>query len=188
MTIAFIRHGQTDWNAEGRMQGGSDIPLNDVGREQAREAASVLVDGGWDVIVSSPLSRARETAAIIADGIELELGRSYEQLIERNYGEGEGLTRDEIESRWGSVQKTPGMETLDSVVGRGTAALQQISEEYAGRNVVVVCHGTIIRYTLAKLAGRPLDQIMNGSISTLDYRDEAWRVLSVNGVELVVEA
>jgi uncharacterized phosphatase len=188
MTIAFIRHGQTDWNAAGRMQGSSDIPLNDVGREQAREAAAVLAGSDWDVIVSSPLSRARETASIIADGIGLELGRSYDLLAERHYGEAEGLDATEIAERWGGSRDYPGLETLDSVVARGIAALQQISAEYAGRNTVIVCHGTIIRYTLASLAGRPLDQIVNGSISTLDRIDDGWRVLSVNGVELVVEA
>lgn len=188
MTIAFIRHGQTDWNAQQRLQGSTDIPLNDVGRAQAREAAGVLAGSEWDVIVSSPLSRARETASIIAEGIGLELGRSYDSLIERHYGEAEGFTAEDIRARWGETRDYPGMERLDSVVARGTAALHRVAEEYAGRNTVIVCHGTIIRYTLASLAGRPLDQIVNGSISTLDLVDDAWRVLSVNGVELVVEA
>lgn len=188
MTIAFIRHGQTDWNAAGRMQGSTDIPLNDVGRGQAREAAQLLAGSEWDVIVSSPLSRARETAAIIADGLDLELGRSYDTLAERHYGEAEGLTAADIKERWGDTRDYPGLESLDSVVARGTAALQRISQEYEGRNAVIVCHGTIIRYTLASLAGRPLDQILNGSISTLDFVDDAWRVLSVNGIALTADA
>ncbi|MCU1545113.1 MAG: histidine phosphatase family protein [Homoserinimonas sp.] len=185
MTIAFIRHGQTDWNAAGRMQGTSDIPLNDTGRNQAREAVAVLQDDRWDVIVSSPLSRARETATIIADGLGIELGRSYETLVERHYGDGEGLTSDDIAERWPD-RHFPGLETLDSVVARGTAALQQIADEYAGKNVVIVCHGTLIRYTLASLAARSIDQIVNGSISTLDRVDGAWQVLSVNGATLDV--
>jgi len=183
MTIAFIRHGQTDWNAAGRMQGTSDIPLNDTGRAQAREAAQTLADGGWDVIVSSPLKRARETAAIIAEGLGLELGSSYDTLVERHYGAGEGLTIDEIDARWPD-RRYPQLELLESVVARGTASLHRIAEEYAGRRTVIVCHGTIIRYTLASLAGRPLDGILNGSISTLRRADDAWRVLSVNGIDL----
>ena len=63
VTFAFIRHGQTDWNRDDRLQGSSDIPLNDAGRAQAHEAAELLRDGGWQVVVSSPLVRARETAA-----------------------------------------------------------------------------------------------------------------------------
>ncbi|WP_157156568.1 histidine phosphatase family protein [Diaminobutyricimonas sp. LJ205] len=185
MTIAFIRHGQTDWNAAGRMQGRSDIVLNDTGRQQARDAVAVLTDAElagaeWEVIVSSPLQRARETAAIIADGLGIELGKTYELLVERDYGEGEGLTMNEILERWPD-REYPGLEPLDSVVARGRAALDEIADEYAGRNVVIVCHGTLIRYTLASLLDHPIDQITNGSVSTLDRTDAAWRVLTVNG-------
>lgn len=183
MTIAFIRHGQTDWNASLKMQGSSDIPLNETGRQQARDAVAVLADAGWEVIVSSPLSRARETAQIIADGLDIELGHSYDLLIERAYGEGEGLTLAEIDARWPDRQY-PGLEPLDSVVTRGTTALHQIADEYQGKNVVIVCHGTLIRYTLASLAGQPFDHILNGSVSTLDVVDGEWAVLSVNGEKL----
>src|SRR5690554_996878 len=183
MTIAFIRHGQTDWNAEGRMQGSSDIPLNDTGRQQARDAVDVLAGTDWDVIVSSPLSRARETAQIVADDLGIRLGRSYDLLIERNYGAGEGLTLAEIDARW-TDRQYPGLEPLDSVVARGTGALQQIADEYPGKNVVIVCHGTIIRYTLAALADRAFDHILNGSVSTVDLVDGAWRILTVNGETL----
>ena len=180
MTIAFVRHGQTEWNATGRLQGSSDIPLNETGREQARQAVAILADGGWEVIVSSPLARARETASIIAAGLGIELGRSYDLLIERDYGEAEGVTDADALLRWPDHQY-PGLEALPSVVARGTAALQQISAEYGERNIVVVCHGTIIRYTLAALAGRKVEQITNGSVSTLDLVDGRWRVLTVNG-------
>ena len=74
MIAAFIRHGQTDWNREGLLQGSSDIPLNDTGRAQARDALMTLRSMPWDVVVSSPLRRARETAQIIADALGLELG------------------------------------------------------------------------------------------------------------------
>ncbi|MEX1079063.1 MAG: histidine phosphatase family protein [Homoserinimonas sp.] len=183
MTIAFIRHGQTDWNAAGRMQGSSDIPLNEIGRQQAHDAVDVLAGTEWDIIVSSPLSRARETAQIIADDLGIRLGRSYELLNERHYGEGEGLTTAEIDERWADRQY-PGLEPLGSVVARGRAALQQIADEYPGKNVVIVCHGTIIRYTLASLAEREFDQIRNGSVSTVDLTDGAWRVLTVSGEPL----
>lgn len=183
MTFAFIRHGQTDWNAARKMQGSSDIPLNETGRQQARDAVSTLAGAGWEVIVSSPLARVRETAQIIADGLGIALGRGYDLLIERAYGEGEGLTLAEIDARWPGGQY-PGLEPLDSVVARGTKALQQIADEYQGKNVVIVCHGTIIRYTLASLAGQPFDHILNGSVSTLDVVDGQWQVLSVNGEPL----
>ncbi|MDP9116224.1 MAG: histidine phosphatase family protein, partial [Actinomycetota bacterium] len=77
VTFAFIRHGQTDWNRDDKLQGSSDIPLNEVGRQQAREAAAHLGHGGWQVVVSSPLVRARETAEIIAGELAIELGGGY---------------------------------------------------------------------------------------------------------------
>lgn len=181
--LSLIRHGQTDWNAADRMQGTSDIPLNDTGRQQARDAVVLLADFEWDVIVSSPLARARETAEIIADGLGLELGRSYDLLIERHYGEGEGLTKAEIYERWGDTPY-PGLENLDSVVERGIASLEQIANDYPGKQVIVVCHGTIIRYTLSQLAGREFDHILNGSISNIERLDSGWAVHSVDGEEL----
>lgn len=180
MRLGFIRHGQTNWNAEGRLQGSSDIPLNDVGRQQARDAVAVLGVGGWDAIVSSPLSRARETAEIIAAGLGIELGRSYRELIERDYGQAEGMRDEEWEKLW--PQKSGGgIEPLDSVVARGRAAIERIAADFPGKNVAVVCHGTIIRYTLSALAGNQFDSILNGSVSLADNVDGPWIVRSVNG-------
>ncbi|MCU1415996.1 MAG: histidine phosphatase family protein [Schumannella sp.] len=181
--FAFIRHGQTDWNRDDRLQGSSDIPLNDVGREQAHEAASLLRDGGWEVIVSSPLSRARETAEIIASELGIELGPSYAEFAERDYGVNEGGSSSDIVARYPD-RDYPGAEPLASVVARGRAGLARASAEFGDRPTIIVCHGTIIRYTLAALAGRRLPGIVNGSISTLKVEDGHWEVLSVNGVAL----
>jgi uncharacterized phosphatase len=180
MKLGFIRHGQTNWNAEGRLQGSSDIPLNEVGRQQARDAVTVLGAGTWDAIVSSPLSRARETAEIIAAGLGIELGRSYDELIERDYGQAEGMQDGEWEKLWPD-KIGGGIETLDSVVSRGRAAIELIAADFPGKNVAVVCHGTIIRYTLSALAGNQFDSILNGSVSLTDNADGPWMVRSVNG-------
>jgi uncharacterized phosphatase len=179
VTFAFIRHGQTDWNRDERLQGSSDIPLNDIGRQQAREAVDVLSSSPWDAVVSSPLSRARETAQIIADGLGITLGPSYDLLAERDYGQAEGATAEVIDANWPDHQY-PGLESLDSVVARGIAALDRIADDYGDANVVIVCHGTIIRYTLGALAGQKLDTIRNGSTATFDRIGEGWRVHTVN--------
>jgi uncharacterized phosphatase len=179
MTLALIRHGQTDWNLNKKLQGSTDIPLNDTGREQARAAVATLAGTDWEVIVSSPLSRARETAAIIAAGLGIELGPAYDELVERDYGLGEGATAEDIAAKWPD-HEYPGLESLESVVARGRAALDRIDTEYGDRNTLIVCHGTIIRYTLADLAGRPFDQIRNGSVATFERTGEQWRVLTVN--------
>ena len=184
MTLAFIRHGQTNWNRDLKLQGSTDIPLNDTGRGQAADAVAVLsatqLNGKkWDAIVSSPLSRARETAEIIAAGLGIELGPTYDNLIERNYGEGEGATAEIIAERWPDHQY-PGLESLDSVVARGIAALDEIAEQYGDANVIIVCHGTLIRYTLGALAGRSFDSIINGSVATFDRTATGWTVHTVN--------
>lgn len=184
VTFAFIRHGQTDWNRDDKLQGSSDIPLNAQGREQAHEAAGILADGGWEVVVSSPLLRARETAKIIAHDLGLELGPSYPAFVERDYGPLEGTSSSETIARWPD-RDYPGAESLDSVVSRGLAGLARVADDFRDRDVVIVAHGTIIRYTLAALAGRPLDAIRNGSISTFRLDGDRWEVLTVNGQPLV---
>jgi probable phosphoglycerate mutase len=183
--FAFIRHGQTDWNRDDRLQGSSDIPLNDTGRAQAHEAAALLRDGGWGAIVSSPLSRARETAEIIASDLDIELGPSYPALAERDYGVNEGGSSSEIVARHPD-RDYPGAETLASVVARGTAGLAQVAADFGGLNTIIVCHGTLIRYTLASLAGRRLPGILNGSISTFELEAGVWHVRTVNGLPLAM--
>ncbi|MGO2658219.1 histidine phosphatase family protein [Mycetocola reblochoni] len=185
MTLGFVRHGQTDWNLAGRLQGSSDIPLNDTGRQQARDAVEVLRDHGdrWSAVVSSPLSRARETAEIIADGLGLELGPSYHELIERDYGEAEGVVEAEVERSWPG-KSAPFIERLESVVGRGLSGLERVAADYPDADVVVVCHGTIIRYTLAEIAGRELPPIRNGAVSTVEHDGAAWDVTTVNDLPL----
>ncbi len=180
MTLAFIRHGQTDWNREGRLQGSSDIPLNDTGREQAGEAERMLEAWTWDAVVSSPLSRARETARIVAEGLDLPLGPAYDELVERDYGPLEGLPADEAMARWPD-RRYPGAEPLDDVVARCLAGLARIDADHPAQNVVVVCHGTIMKYTLIRLTGYPVEVILNGTVSTIERDGDGWRVLTING-------
>lgn len=191
VTYAFIRHGQTDWNLQGFFQGSTDIPLNDTGREQALEAARLLADGPWTAIVSSPLSRARETAEIIARELGIELGPAYDELIERGYGPLEGKSTANIpEAPWNprTGRDYDGAEPITSVIARGRAGLARIAADYPDADVVIVCHGTIIRYTLTDLIGRGIDGINNGSISEFALEGEEWRVLTVNGQPLVAIA
>ena len=92
-TLTLIRHGQTDWNKANLMQGITDIPLNDTGREQARTTGKKLADMGLEftVLVSSPLSRAHETAQLVGEHFDLQVHKTYPELVERAYGAGEGL-------------------------------------------------------------------------------------------------
>ncbi|MGV3713495.1 histidine phosphatase family protein [Pseudolysinimonas sp.] len=183
MIVAFIRHGQTDWNREGLLQGSSDIPLNDTGRAQAEDALMTLRSRPWDAVVSSPLRRARETAQIIADGLGIPLGEAYPELVERDYGPLEGTSSAAAIERW-PTREYPGAESLDAVATRGTEALALITADHPDGAVLVVCHGTIIRYTLARLAGRPVPGIDNGSVSMVRADGARWEVVTVNGIPL----
>jgi uncharacterized phosphatase len=183
--IALIRHGQTDWNRALRMQGRTDIPLNDSGREQARVAASALAGEPWDVVVSSPLGRARETAEIIAAALGVPLGATYDELTEQDFGEAEGTLVSELDTRWPD-RDFAGKEPDDEVGPRGIRGLEHIAIDHPGARVLVVAHGTLIRHTLATISGHEPHQypkLDNASSSMVRFTDASWRVLTVGGAD-----
>ena len=126
--LTLIRHGETDWNRARLIQGSTDIPLNETGRAQARQTAErlrgALEDPTAARIVSSDLSRARETAQIIADQWGSEAPLAYSALRERAYGEAEGLTVDDFAVRWGNwyTAEVPGAESREQLPWREVAA------------------------------------------------------------------
>ena len=183
MLFALIRHGQTDWNLNGRMQGRTDIPLNELGREQALAAASAFADDPWDVVVSSPLVRARETAEILAVTLGLPLGAAYGELVEQDFGVAEGTHVSELHVRWPD-RDWAGKEPDDEVGPRGLRGVERIAGDHDGARVLVVAHGTLIRYTLAEISGheaRDYPRLDNLSSSLVRRADAAWRVLTVGG-------
>ena len=180
MTIALTRHGQTDWNAAKRMQGTTDIPLNDVGREQAVASAARFQAQHWHGVATSPLSRAAETGRIIAEGLGLDLRGQYADLVERHYGEAEGLTDVAAFERWPEGDFA-GMEHRDDVAARGLAALSAIAEDHPGSSLIVVAHGTLIREVLRRLTPVEIPPILNAATSIVERVDGVWRVVTVNG-------
>ena len=138
-TLLLVRHGETDWNRELRIQGSSDTALNATGRAQALELARDLADVPFDAVYSSDLGRARETAEIVvADrGLDVRLDAA---LRERNFGSWEGLTRAEIADRFPDLEQHDG-ETDDDVRERVLAAVDRIVAAHPGKEVLVVSHG-----------------------------------------------
>ncbi|CAN5218325.1 histidine phosphatase family protein [soil metagenome] len=186
MTYSFIRHGQTDWNSQGRVQGVSDVPLNEVGRGQARDAAVALSTASWDSVVSSPLGRARETAQIIADRLGLELGPAMDEFAELDWGAAEGMFDEEVTAQWPDWQP-PGKEPDERVGARGLRGLERVRAEYGDRNVIIAAHGTLIRYTLASITDvwfEAYPNLENGAASHVHFDADAtaWNVLTVGGV------
>ena len=160
--IVLIRHGQTDWNVEERLQGSTDVPLNDRGRQEARALAHRLRAGPaeWDVLVSSPLGRAVETARIIGGVLGLELAATCGEHVERGFGAHEGSRLAGLGDRAREQILAEG-EPPGAVARRGLAALRRIRDEHPGRNVLVVAHGSLIRLTVSELNGEAHPRVRN---------------------------
>ena len=181
-TFALVRHGQTDWNAERRLQGATDIPLNDVGRGQARDAVAVLAPYEWDAVVSSPLSRAAETADLIAEGLGLTVARRVPELAERSFGPAEGMQAGpELEAL-----RIPGgfrgAESEDEAATRGLGALEALADEFRGRRLLVVTHGTLLRVSLSRAIGRTLASVDNAVLNLAHHHAiDGWQLEYFNG-------
>lgn len=145
--LLLIRHGQSTWNAEGRLQGQEDPPLSTLGVRQARDAARSL--GGFDAVVSSPLQRALTTATIIADELGVGPVTVDVDLQERHGGAFQGLTQAEIDEQFPGYRaerrRPPGWEADEAVVERAAAALARVAIDIGpGASALVVTHGGVI--------------------------------------------
>ena len=126
--ITLVRHGQTDWNLEGRIQGSTDIPLNDTGRAQARDAARRLAGTPFDHVYASPLSRARKTAEIIASELGLPAPLITVGMREHEFGDAEGMLWDQYVERFRARREdVPGAETVEALTARALASLDRIA-------------------------------------------------------------
>ena len=175
--ISLVRHGQTDWNLAKRIQGSSDIPLNATGRDQAEATGRALAGGRFDAIYASPLSRAMETARIISGHVGLGRPEALAAVAERNYGEAEGMTGEQILARWPEGTPVPGRETRDEVVARALPALRDLGERHPDENVIVVSHGgvisSLVRHVTDHALPGPGELIPNGSVHRFIYEDGA---------------
>jgi 2,3-bisphosphoglycerate-dependent phosphoglycerate mutase len=159
-TILLARHGETDWNSERRWQGHADQPLNDIGREQARELAETLTGRAVDVVYSSDLLRAHETALIVADrlGLPVEVDAG---LREVDVGDWAGRLVSEIENAdpegfqlWRQGRKAwNGGESYEEMGERVVGAVLRIAGHHPGQTVLIVTHGGSIRACRATAAG-----------------------------------
>ena len=195
--LTLVRHGQTDWNAARRIQGASDIPLNDTGRSQARAAARILGEREWDAVVASPLQRAYETGAVIARGLGLDEPLVVPGLAERAYGEAEGMTGDDLRALFpGGIEgeRIPGCETRAEVVARATEALLEVAERFPDQRVIVATHGAVIGSLLRALIEDALPAhgttVGNGSRHDFAIVDGALRIVAFDdsGDVVVVDA
>ncbi|MGG5818935.1 histidine phosphatase family protein [Falsiroseomonas sp. HW251] len=149
----FLRHGETDWNAQGLSQGRTDIPLNKVGLMQAERAALTLRAGGIATVVSSPLIRARRTAEIVAEplGLPVQLDPDLQEV---NFGDQEGLPMGDWYDDWIAGTYTPaGAESFAELVARAVRGVNRATEKQAP--VLVVAHGALFRALRLALGHEP---------------------------------
>ena len=170
-TLLLVRHGETDWNAEGRLQGQTDRPLSDYGRRQAQQLAAELDGEELEAIYSSDLARARETAEIV--GRKLGLPTVLDPgLREKDWGTWEGLTaveRDRVEFVG---------ESTEAHEERILRALRRISEGHPdGGSVLVVTHGGSMRRVQTAALGMALPVVENCGRWLCAYENGAFRAL-----------
>lgn len=194
--IYLVRHGQTEWNAAGRWQGMLDVPLSDVGHEQAHLLADYLRDRPIGAVYSSDLTRAWKTAEPLAQLKGLDVHKD-ERLREVNYGVFQGMTHEEIRTRFPTEERSlmsdymdfvaPEGESRRQVQARAYAAWQEIVGNGTGPEILIVTHGGPVRVLLMKLFPDQLDRMMkvpvpNTSVTTLVQDEHGVRLESLSSI------
>ena len=188
--LTFVRHGETVWNLEGRMQGHMDSALSELGLAQARAVAEALAGQPFDAIYSSDLGRARRTADISAERIGLEV-RADAGLRERNLGLFQGLTGAECGERHPEEYARfrsgdpdyviPGGESVRQRIDRAVACGDEIARRHPGGRIVLVAHGGVLdaffRHTLGlDIAAPRRYSLYNAAINVFFVADGQWRL------------
>ncbi|MBD3859872.1 histidine phosphatase family protein [Bacillus sp. 28A-2] len=181
-TICLVRHGETDWNAAKRIQGRTDIPLNDTGKWQAEQTGLYLKDVHWDVVISSPLSRAKETAHLILKHVHAPLV-IMDDFIERDYGDAEGMSFEERQKLFPDKQY-PNMEPLETMQDRMLKGIEKVRAAYPDQHVLIVAHGAAIHALLTTLADEQMDlqntRLVNACLNYVEWKDGKWKVRDYN--------
>ena len=199
-TLLLVRHGQTVWHEGNRYAGSSDVPLTDVGHEQAQALARWAATARLDAVWSSTLQRAVDTARPAADAAGLGL-RTDARLVEVAFGKGEGLTRSEMGVvfpdavdaflRSPASVPLPGGERGYDAIARAAAAFREICAEQPGGRVLVVAHSTLLRLVLCALLGidpesyrQVFPNLRNATVTTLDLADDGAAALDSYNVPI----
>ncbi|HNS74087.1 MAG TPA: histidine phosphatase family protein [bacterium] len=195
--LIAVRHGETDFNAERRMQGHLDVPLSETGRVQAQAAAARLADESIDKIYSSDLQRALETARIIHDGREIELVTDL-RLREFHMGTFQGMTLSEAREKHGDAWERffihdadfalPGGQSRNQKQVEIASFMEEVVRSQAGGRMLVVTHGGILIAMLRHVLGIPASHyfrvsIENTGIQRFRYKNETWQLVSWGEVD-----
>jgi probable phosphoglycerate mutase len=173
--LYLARHGQTALNAEGRLRGLADPPLDATGIAEAQSLAAELAPKNPSIVISSPLQRAARTAQILADTAGAPQVTD-DRFNDRDYGPQTGQVKDEVIASWGSVDRAPGVEPVADVLARARPALDAVLDAHPG-TVVVVTHDAVIRPLLKAIDPTKTDlTVPTGSWNHLVRTGTAWQV------------
>jgi probable phosphoglycerate mutase len=199
--LILVRHGETAWNRERRMQGQTDTALSDIGRAQAAALGLRMKDARIDALYSSDLSRAYDTAAAVAAHTGHEI-RKEPLLRERTFGVLEGLTYSEMAERQPEAHArfmsrdpdyaVPGGESAREFYERSLACLTAIARRHASETVMVVTHGLVLDTLYRAANGMPIEvrreaPLLNASLNTFRHADESWIMILWGDVEHLAE-
>lgn len=181
-TLFVVRHGRTALNADGRLRGHLDVPLDDVGEREAARLGQLFADVPLAIVVTSPLVRARATGEAIATAAGTCLATD-DRLVDRDYGPYAGETRASVEERFGSLGATPGVESRDVLRERAVAAVDELVRSSQSRPCLLVAHDAINRALLTSLVpelGEPDDIAQpTGCWSEVRYDGDDWGAVVV---------
>lgn len=177
ITLVYLaRHGRTALNAEDRLRGLSDPPLDKVGLAEVARLANVLADRNPTAVISSPLQRAVQTASAIAAAADAPVSSDL-RLNDRDYGPMTGERRADVEQRYGSIDGAPGVEPLAAVAERARVTFFELVAEHDGGPIVLVSHDAFNRALLAQIDPDLTDVAQRTACwNQLSFSDGAWRV------------
>ena len=193
--LCIARHGETDWNKTGVLQGWTDIPLNTQGRNQARAMAGSLANAGFSAVWTSPLMRAQETAAIIATALGLPAPQCHAGLKEKHFGAVQGIPKSELAElnpvlleqilRRNPAAAFAGGESMDELADRVLAAVQDIGRHHPGGRVLVLTHGWVMDVVTRQVQGLSRSSVLHGKRQN---GERLWVQATLEGQTLAVRA
>ena len=186
-TVCLVRHGQTNWNHEKRIQGLTNNPLNETGFSQAHQIGVKLATdslmSSYDIIISSPLKRAVQTAEVIASHLNYtDEILTHQAFVERDFGVADGAHVDDYYEQV-QANNVQDMERHEIIIERVMNGLNELVATYPNQNIMVVCHSHVIKAAIIHVTNHQLDfklPLDNTSLSLIEHANGTYQLIDYN--------